>query len=771
MVYLKLCNRTLKLSVYHHYRGSEGESMKQRLLIGVICCEGEHLMQRRLIKGIMSQAFSLDMDVAVFSCITNELQLTPYQRSEFNLFNYMNFSALDGAIYLRSSIHAVEERRILDDFLLLQHKPVLVLDDDTSPFPYIMMNDRSGMCEITEHLLTVHGLTDLICLTGFQGNYTAEQRVLGFRDALAAHSIPVRDEQIIYGDYWKDAAVRLAHEFADGKRPLPQAVVCGNDAMAKHLCNTLLDLGIRVPEDIRIVGYDASLTEAPNLISLTSFVRKNYGLGVQGAAKLYEMMTGKTCTLCEAEKIEVITGKSCGCGEDVGYLRHQLRVLEERENYNTMLRTSNMGTQLTSKETLDDCIEEIRNKLYLIRGLKEYYLCLCEDWEGGGAVENPDEYRREGFPQHMLLKLFYRESGNAVITKPFPTAKMLPRLHEEREKPSAFFFTPLHHNDRFFGVSVLNFGEKLGTYDELYCTWIAHVNTALEFARMQSYLKRFNNRIYLSAIRDSLTGLYNKDGFRQFSEECFETAKNEHRRFLLLYASFDSLRQINETYGHTEGDSAVTVLASAVNNSCTSYERCARIEDADFAVIGYQDYEGDAAQRLINSIWGYLEHYNQSSLKPYKINANFGYFCDYLTDDIQLSEITEFVTQRLEESRALRQSEKTSPYYREFVNLRERIYSNPQEDWNIDTMCRDLILSRGYFQKLYTRCFGISFTQDVINSRIELSKRLLASTDYSIAYIADQSGYSNYVHFMHQFKKIVGITPTEYRRRKKQTAE
>ena len=40
--------------------------MKQRLLIGVICCEGEHLMQRRLIKGIMSQAFSLDMDVAIY---------------------------------------------------------------------------------------------------------------------------------------------------------------------------------------------------------------------------------------------------------------------------------------------------------------------------------------------------------------------------------------------------------------------------------------------------------------------------------------------------------------------------------------------------------------------------------------------------------------------------------------------------------------------------------------------------------------------------------
>lgn len=745
--------------------------MKQRLMIGVIGCETEHLMQRRLIKGIMAQAFSLDIDVAVFSCITNEILLTPHQRSEFNLFNYMNFSTLDGAIYLRNSIHSEDEKKILDDFLLLQRKPVLVLDDETDKFPYMMMDDRSGMAAITNHLIDVHGLNDILCLTGFEGHYTSEQRVLGYRDALESHGIPVREDYIIYGDYWMDAAQQLALSFINGERKMPQAVVCANDAMAKSLCHTLVDYGIRIPEQIRVAGYDASLTEAPTLVSLTSFVRKNFGLGVRGAAKLYEMMTGKTCELCKMEHIEVITGDSCGCGVDMDYLKHQIRVIEERELYTALFRTSNMSVHLTSRETLDSCMEAIRNNSYLIRGISEYYLCLCEDWEGGGALENPAEYRREGFPQHMLLKILCNQEENAIVTKPFPTAKMLPRLHDERDKPGAFFFAPLHHDDRFFGVSVLSFGEKLDTYDDLYCRWISLVNTALEFVRMQTYLKRFNNRIYLSSIRDSLTGLYNNEGYRKFSRECYDAAKSEHRRFCLLFASFDSLRQINETYGHTEGDSAVTVLANAMNNSCTSYERCARIEDAKFAIMGYQDYEIDAGLRFVNSISGYLEHYNQSSLKPYKITASFGYFCDYIPEDMELEDISEFVSSRIEESRALRQNEKASPYYREFVNLRERIYSNPQEDWSIDTMCRDLILSRGYFQKLYTRCFGISFTQDVINSRIELSKRMLSSTDYSIAYIADQSGYSNYVHFMHQFKKIVGITPTEYRRRKKQNEE
>ncbi len=745
--------------------------MKKRLLIGVIVCETEQLMQRRLIKGITDQAFALDMDIAVFSCITNNDELTPYQASEFNLFQYMNLAAIDGVLYLRDSMHCEAEKLRIDQLLQEHRIPVLVLDDDTSPFPFLMMDDRSGFAAITNHLIEKHGLTDLLCLTGFQGHYTAEQRVLGFRDAMAEHKLPVPEDHIVYGDYWHDSAKNLAEEFVSGKRKLPQGIVCGNDPMAKVLCHTLISHGIRIPEDVMITGYDASLTETQSLIALTSYVRRNFRLGAQGVVRLYQMMTGETCPLRQTERIDVITGNSCTCGIDLDYLKHQITVEERHEEYRTMYRTSNLSINITRQETLDACMEAIRQNVYLIRGCTEYYLCLCEDWEGGGALENPSEYRREGFPQHMLLKILYNDSENSIVTKPFPSAKMLPRLHEEREKPGCFFFSPLHHDDRFFGISVLSFGEKLDTYDDIYCQWIGTVNTALEFVRMQTYLKRFNNRIYLSSIRDSLTGLYNHEGYRKFSRECFDAAKNEHRRFLLLYASFDSLRQVNETYGHSEGDSAVTVLANAMNNSCTTYERCARIEDAEFSIIGYQDYEEDACQRMVYAISGYLEHYNQSSLKPYKITASFGYFCDYIQPGMTLEEITALVTAKIEESRATKQSERASPYYREFVDLRERIYSNPQEDWSIDSMCRDLILSRGYFQKLYTRCFGISFTQDVINSRIELSKRLLSSTDYSIAAIADQSGYSNYVHFMHQFKKIVGITPTEYRRRKKQSEQ
>ena len=242
--------------------------MKKRLLIGVIVCETEQLMQRRLIKGITAQAFSLDMDIAVFSCITNFYELNSHQKSEYNLLQYMHFPSFDGILYLRNSLHCDEERQIIDRMLQEQKIPVLVLDDDTGPFPYLMMDDRSGFCTITNHLIQEHGLTDLICLTGFKGHYTAEQRADGFRDAMTAAHLPVTDDMIIYGDYWYGSAKQLAAEIADGTRKRPQGVVCGNDPMAKALTHELIGLGIRVPEDIMITGYDASMTDSHSVIPL-----------------------------------------------------------------------------------------------------------------------------------------------------------------------------------------------------------------------------------------------------------------------------------------------------------------------------------------------------------------------------------------------------------------------------------------------------------------------------------------------------------------------
>lgn len=105
------------------------------------------------------------------------------------------------------------------------------------------------------------------------------------------------------------------------------------------------------------------------------------------------------------------------------------------------------------------------------------------------------------------------------------------------------------------------------------------------------------------------------------------------------------------------------------------------------------------------------------------------------------------------------------PHYSALVELREKIYRNPQMKWNVDTMAADVNMSRSYFQHIYREAFGVSCMNDVISGKIEKAKEILSETACTVSQVAAMCGYDNEEHFMRQFKKIVGITPTGYRKK------
>ncbi|ADL52324.1 AraC family transcriptional regulator [Clostridium cellulovorans] len=106
---------------------------------------------------------------------------------------------------------------------------------------------------------------------------------------------------------------------------------------------------------------------------------------------------------------------------------------------------------------------------------------------------------------------------------------------------------------------------------------------------------------------------------------------------------------------------------------------------------------------------------------------------------------------------------KSHPMYLKLVDLRSKIYNEPQLSWSIDMMCRELNISQSYFQHLYKNTFHVSSMNDVINARVEQAKFYLLQSVISISTIAEICGYKNEIHFSRQFKKHTGLSPREYR--------
>lgn len=102
-------------------------------------------------------------------------------------------------------------------------------------------------------------------------------------------------------------------------------------------------------------------------------------------------------------------------------------------------------------------------------------------------------------------------------------------------------------------------------------------------------------------------------------------------------------------------------------------------------------------------------------------------------------------------------------YFFIFNDLRTSIQNAPYQTWNLDELAASLHMSTSYFQHLYKDFFGISCRHDIIQARIELAKFYLSTTNMPVRAVAAMTGYENELHFMRQFKKFTGMTPTQHR--------
>lgn len=108
-------------------------------------------------------------------------------------------------------------------------------------------------------------------------------------------------------------------------------------------------------------------------------------------------------------------------------------------------------------------------------------------------------------------------------------------------------------------------------------------------------------------------------------------------------------------------------------------------------------------------------------------------------------------------------SQPVSKYYDAFLNLRNEVLSSPSTWYSVEQLAERMNMSPSYFHQIYKQIFGIPAVSDIILNRVGHASYLLKNTTYTVSQISASCGYENDVHFMRQFKKFTGQTPSEYR--------
>ncbi|MGW2518563.1 LacI family DNA-binding transcriptional regulator [Streptomyces sp. NPDC001617] len=169
------------------------------------------------------------------------------------------------------------------------------------PVPAIVPDEERGGREATQALLDL-GHRDIAYLTGNPGQWATKARLRGFRDALRGAGLDPRERTVLSGDYHADSGYDLVRTLLR-RGPLPTAIMCGNDRMAVGALLGLLEAGIRVPEDVSVMGYDDQFQLAAEIRPALSTVRLPYdAMGRQAAERLADgrpaAPTGRTLVHC-----------------------------------------------------------------------------------------------------------------------------------------------------------------------------------------------------------------------------------------------------------------------------------------------------------------------------------------------------------------------------------------------------------------------------------------------------------------------------------------
>ena len=178
------------------------------------------------------------------------------------------------------------------DRLLQLHKqgfPIVMLDDQSTPsaLPWVGTDHRAAAKEAVRHLIEL-GHRDIAHISGPLTYKVSHDRQEGYLEALQEAGVDVLPEFILEGDFLPPSGVGCGRRLLEGRRR-PTAIFAGNDQMAFGVMQAARDLGLLIPDDLALVGFDDIDSAAHMRPPLTTVHQPFYEMGRRSTSLLLSL--------------------------------------------------------------------------------------------------------------------------------------------------------------------------------------------------------------------------------------------------------------------------------------------------------------------------------------------------------------------------------------------------------------------------------------------------------------------------------------------------
>lgn len=199
---------------------------------------------------------------------------------------------------------------------LTQNNFPVVLIHHTSPsglnIPTVTVENKKGSFQVVEHLIKDHGYQRIGFLAGLENHEDSYWREMGYREAMEKHGLPIDPKLRAVGGFDREIARKAILELMS-KGVKMEAIFAGDDESALGVYAAFQELGIRVPEDIAVVGFDDTYLSCYLNPPLTTVRAPIEDVGRRAVQHLLNEFNGEPVEPVTLLPTEIVIRRSCGC--------------------------------------------------------------------------------------------------------------------------------------------------------------------------------------------------------------------------------------------------------------------------------------------------------------------------------------------------------------------------------------------------------------------------------------------------------------------------
>lgn len=619
--------------------------------IAVLACGWAQYFLYDFLQGVEKIAKENNADVYIFNCY-DYVEFSGYPNATgFSIYRLINYEEYDGIIILSDLIKNPRVLEMERQRILKSGKPAVSINLKLKDISCMRIDNYTGFYELVTHLIKEHNARNLFYIDGNETSLDFAERRKAFRMALQDNQIELNRENIFTVEHSSfNYGYNAASEIFSSDRKLPDAIVCANDLIALGVLKAAAERNIKIPEQLKIAGYDGNYF-AKNVIPAISTVNDNaFKIGTESVKRV---LAGLTEVQDFKIKSMPIYQGSCGCESKIitDQKLFSLKFLSEisqNENFSAQLnQIEEIFTDAADVFTLLTNLELFFSKSHAFEG-SDFCIFLKADWSS--VLINSEENLPQNLSYGSQVQAITSIQNNVKYPREIIKTKDLIPSKMHSDECNTFLFIPIFNHSYVHGYFVCkNSLSMISNYHGH--QWTRTFGACIERFRKKNMYKQMSQQFLRLSTRDALSGMLNRVGMEKLAKPFYQQNKHNGLTTVLFFVDINSMKTINDKFGHLHGDLAVKTIAQAVLQVVPRNWLCIRYGGDEFLVVGNsKNYNGEDYCKMITQM--VLKKSSTMHL-PYNLSASVGTLSVPANSPLSLEEAIEKVDEIMYEQKQM----------------------------------------------------------------------------------------------------------------------